>query len=155
MVAPVFATQADLIEFVPDLTEYGLDNTNDLQRASNDVLNRLTVSWWTQAASSRMGRESQVLDALMLPAIKPDRLNAALMVNITCYRALSAYILPKLSSDMAADGDSFGRKSVHFEKMYEAEWNTIRLLSLYDFDGDGNFEEIERVKMQTRRTSRA
>jgi len=151
----VFATLPDLVGFVPELSEFNVDASNDLQMASDDILNRLKVSWWTQAASTRMGRENLALDVLQLPPLKVSKLNIPAIKNLTCYRALSAYILPKMSSDLSATGDAFGRKSVHFEKMYASEWETVILLPIYDFDGDGNFEEIERVRVFSRKTLRA
>ena len=56
--------------------------------------------------------------------------------------------------DADEDGDQFSRKIERYTELFANEWEIIKLLPLYDFDGDDAFSDTERRGSYSRRTAR-
>jgi len=151
-----FATESDLQDFMPDIFRHGHnDFTNDLANAEEDIINLIKSSWYPSAIRSTFIRENTDLSFYAFIPLDVTRLNSAVLKKLTIYRAAYAYIYPKMSTMKDADGDSFSRKSEFYKKMYSEEWSIVKLLALYDFNGDSQFSDLERRVNNGRRVFRA
>jgi len=152
-----YATDADLTALLPSVFTHDVASfTAQLQLASDDVLEAIKTEWWPQAAAARLGvlRESVDYDPLF-PTFDETKLNTAKLKNLTCYLALSRYIFPLLANDSDVDGDEFTRKMERYTAFYEGEWGRVKLMPLYDWNGDAQFSDIERRLTPHRTLSRA
>lgn len=129
-----YITDADLAKHVEDINEHdeeSRDWTNQINFATEDVLNKIKSDWWNQVASAGL-------------TIDEDLLNTDALTNLAVYRTLGFYALPFLSTQMDKDGDSFSRKAEFYRDRYKEEWELVKELPLYDFDQDSQFEDSER-----------
>ncbi len=132
---PQYAKKSDLEKFRSDILDFEASSYNaELTYASKDVLNKIKSGYYPQAASS-YGLKNVLFDEA--------KLNTAELVNITCYRALSAYIYPSLSK--FSDGDSLLNLIEYYSNRFHEEWMVIIGLSLYDFNNDGSFTDSDIV----------
>ena len=139
----VYATDADLITYADDILDHGVASfTSELTRASADVLNLIKAEWWPQAISGKVNSSYDY--GLIPPTLDESKINTAELKQITIYRAFGFHIYPRLSKFSDSDGDSFSRRGEFYRDMFKDEWNRIKNLPLYDFDGDSSFEDIER-----------
>jgi len=144
-----YATIADVQMFEPSILDNGIaDFSNELQLATDDLLDTVKTDWWPQAVTRYIGNigQSQDVNSVAFPILDIARLDILKLKNATVYLALSLYIMPKLSSRRDADGDAFTRKSEHFTKMFKREWDLLGKRAIYDFNNDGQFTDIERAR---------
>jgi len=150
-----YATNSDLQVFIPKILTFGTTDFGlQLDKASEDVLNLIKADWWPAAVQTRWNAETIDIGPLT-PTIDETKINDAALLNLTCYRAFHHYIFPLLTKDSDADGDNFSRKIDRYRDYFESEWNTVKNLALYDFDGDAQFQDIERRGPTSRRVRRA
>ena len=151
-----YAVNADLQVFIAEILDYE-DTESDfgtfLDKASEDVLNLIKAEWWPNAVAARYGNETMDV-GVFLPPLNEDNINDAALKNVTCYRAFYQYIMPYLTKDADEDGDQFSRKIERYTELFADEWATLKLLPLYDFDGDDAFSDTERRGSYGRRTAR-
>jgi hypothetical protein len=138
----MYADNSDLEDYVSDIFSHGAPSfASELTLASADLLNKVKAEWWPSASQARTAYENTLSPITLDEAY----LNTAALKQATIFRALSAYIFPKLSKNVgSADGDVFSAKAEFYRKMYKEEWDTAKMLPLYDFDHDTQFEDIER-----------
>jgi len=153
-----FATDSDLVTFMPDMLTFGVGSfIPQNMMASDDVFERLNAEWWPQAIGGFYGLAQATVDVTwpVLPVMQEARLNVAALKNLTAYRAISHYIMPLLSSDADANGDLFTRRADRYNSFYHEEWEKVTNLPLYDFNADNRFSNIERMLPTGRRLMRA
>ena len=133
----------DLAKHVSDInTQGGPENwTDQIQFATDDVLNKIKSDWWEQVSSP-------------LFTINEDNLNTDALTNLAVYCTLGFYALPFLATERLEKGDSFSRKAKYYRDRYKEEWEVVKLLPLYDFDEDSQFEDSERQGPIVRELSR-
>ena len=151
-----YAVNADLQVFIAGILDYetpASDFGDFLDKASEDVLNLIKSEWWPNAVATRFSQEAIDIGPLT-PPLTEDNINDAALLNITCYRAFYQYIMPYLTKDADEDGDQFSRKIERYQELFADEWATIKLLPLYDFDGDDAFTDVERRGNYSRRMAR-
>jgi len=141
-----YAVDADLVALIPDILEHGvLTWAPELALASSDVLNKIKAGWWPQAVAQTYGALGETVDfGPTAPTLDEANINDAALKLITCYRALEHYIFPKLSADQDDNGNAFTRKAERYANFFQQEWEVIKNLPLYDFNGDAQFTDIER-----------
>ena len=86
-----FATTADLVEYVPDIVENGIENFDDqLTKAQTDIEKMIKVRWFDQEYASntiyRLHRVGAEWDA--------TKLDETQWTKCCVYRALANYIFP-------------------------------------------------------------
>lgn len=153
-----FIVDADLVEFMPDVLDYGVASfAAQNLRASDDVYNRIFSEWWPTAISRRFGLLMSTFDiqSPIMPTLDPAYLDSVGLKALTVYRAISHYIMPMLASDADANGDLFSRRAVRYDMFYKEEWQKAILLPLYDFNKDTQFTNIERRGRPVKRLLRA
>lgn len=145
------STDADLIEYQPDILNYGIDEFTDYHtKAREDILRRLRNVWWDRAKSynSTAGTSYLEMDA--------DRLTESQFTRCAVYRVLSEYALPQLTKwNATGDEDKFQVMMNHYAKKYDEEFNAILLDGVdYDYDGDGTVQDDERETIDAVRLTR-
>ena len=134
-------TEADIVELVPDILEYGIqDFSDDIARTEEDIYRLLRIQWWVPIAKNTGEMETSKLD--------PTELKRSCV-----YHCLAYFIFPKLSK-FEVDGDRFTSMMDYYKARFDEEFNlAIRELH-YDFDGSGTYEDSEIVHNESRRLVR-
>jgi len=142
-----YATTSDLVALRSDITADVADWSAQLALAESDVLERIKTEWFPNAARSNYGYGLDLNDWQVIQnAFNATYLNTALLKNLTCYRALAAYIYPSLTRDTDDGQDAFSRRAERYASFYAEEWQKVSKMPLYDFDHDSTFEALERVE---------
>jgi len=136
------------ISVVADLPSSMSDWSAEIAKAQDDILQRIKADWWEgHIAGRRYTGDS-------FPVIDESLLNTAILTQITCFQALGYYIMPKLAR-YSDEADSYTRKIDYYTKRVEGEWDKIKNMALYDFNGDSVFSDYERTGPMQRRLARA
>jgi hypothetical protein len=133
----MFATNDDLTVYIQDIFDHGVSDWSDeLALAETDVTNQIRIRYWDKFEDKAQFDKTKLVETQWKPA--------------TVYRALSAYILPKLSTFRL--DDTFMEQTAFYKTQYAEEINTQFQLGIeYDSDGDGAITESEITTMtQTR-----
>ena len=148
------STDDNLIEYQPDILDYGIDKFTDYHaKAREDILRRLRDEWWVRSRSMTNFDISRSLPSLEMDE---NRLTESQFTRCAVYRVLSEYALPMLTKwNASGDEDKFQVMMMHYRKKYDEEFNAIlRDGVLYDFDNDGTVEQTEKQPFHTRRLIR-
>lgn len=129
-----FATNNDLIKYVPDVFDHGIDDfTDELALAETDVADMVKVKWWNNQHSNFLFDKANLTETQWTKA--------------TVYRALSTYIFPKLSTFRV--DDVFMEQINFYKNRFAEEFDLQFGLGIeYDMDEDGTVTdgEIEEYK---------
>jgi len=125
-----FANNQDLQRYAPEMFEQGIDDfTEELGEAQIDVTNMIQFKWWNQLHSRSQFDKVKLTDAQWTKA--------------TVYKALAAYILPRLST-FRPEGDPFREQLTFYKERFSEEFDLQFGLGIeYDLDGDGTVEDNE------------
>lgn len=143
--ASQYSTDTDLVQFMPDIRTHGInDFDNDHLEAKNDIDRIIEVKWFQPRLRQRFGKDIELLDGdtdfdpeLMLNALTQ-------LKKASVYRALSEYILPKLSQFQNADGDAFLRRADFFAEKFTQEMDRVLAVGIdYDWDESGTIDDDE------------
>lgn len=136
-------TETDILEYVPDILEYGIqDFSDDIARSEADIYRLLRIQWWPDVASkysdiTRVGGRSY-------GEMDNNKVDPAQIKRAGIFHVLAYYILPKLAK-FEVDGDRFIQQMEYFKSRFDEEFGlAIRELK-YDTDSDGVFEDSEIV----------
>jgi hypothetical protein len=147
-----FATDSDLKDYEPQITEFGIQEFSDLhQRTYDDIIRLLNIRWWP---TTRYGR----LDISVLQGsatkLEEGKLNATQFERAAVYHVLAHYIYPKLSTFDPA-GDVFREKMSYYKNKFEEEFSLILQAGVeYDLDSSGTFTDSEKKPYYHRRLQR-
>lgn len=125
-----FATNTDLQKYCPEVFDQGIDDwTDELADAQADVTNLIQYKWWNKM-NYRHNWDATKLDETQ-------------WTKATVFKAMAAYILPKLST-FRPEGDPFREQLAFYKERFEEEFDVQFGLGIkYDEDGDGTVEEQE------------
>jgi hypothetical protein len=134
-------TEADIVELVPDILEFGIqDFSDDIARTEEDIYRLLRIQWWEPVARRGGDMDTTKLD--------PTELKRSCV-----YHCLAYFIFPKLSK-FEVDGDRFKEMMDYYKARFDEEFNlAIRELH-YDWDSSGTYEDSEIVHNESRRLVR-
>lgn len=126
------ATNTDLEKYCPEVFEQGIDDwTDELTDAQADVENLIQYKWWNKV-NSRSEWDATKLDETQ-------------WTKSTVYKAMAAYILPKLST-FRPEGDPFREQLSFYKERFEEEFDVQFGLGIrYDEDDDGNISDTGEV----------
>lgn len=143
-----FATNNDLLDYQADIFEHGVDDwTTELASAEYDVLRKIETDWWNVERNYNRRTHYTSLGG----TFDATRLVSVQWTRATVYRALTAYILPKLSS-WRPEGDSFRELISHYQTRYNEEFSAELAKGVqYDSDDDGIISEGEKTQTQQNR----
>jgi hypothetical protein len=128
-----YATNDDLNALLPSIFDHGVSDFDDeLANATADVNRQIEIEWYNrdfQKGTNRLRFDAGLLDA-------------AQWKRATIYRALSAYILPRLSP--FRENDSFQLQMVHYRERYAEEMAAEMAVGVrYDADDSGSVDDTE------------
>ncbi len=136
-----FAADTDLLEYEPQIRDYGIHNFSDLhEKTYTDIIRLLNIKWWP---TQQYGTNdiSAVGGNLKLTNSK---LNANQFVRAAVYHVLAYYIYPRLST-FDPDGDAFTNKMNYYKSRFEEEFDLILRDGVhYDLDSSGTFTDAEK-----------
>ena len=113
-----FATNEDLVDYYPTAMDHGVgDWTPELTQAQDDVESLIKSRWFNKEFDT--GNRYRVSGFATYNAAL---LTSSQWTRATCYRALSCYILPKLST-FRPEGDAFREQLNFFQSRFEEEFN--------------------------------
>ncbi len=119
-----FATNTDLQRYAPEVFDQGVDDwTDELTEAQTDVTNMIQYKWWNKVNSRSQFDKNLLVEAQWTKA--------------TVYKAMAAYILPKLST-FRPEGDPFREQLTFYKERFEEEFDLQFGLGIeYDLEDDG------------------
>lgn len=124
-----FATNNDLYKYTPEVFDHGVDDwTDELALAETDVSDMVQVKYWNNHHSTH--------------DFDKTLLTESQWTKSTVYRALSTYILPKLSTFRV--DDVFLEQINFYKNRFEEELDLQFALGIrYDINEDGTVDEGE------------
>ena len=136
-----FATDADLLDYVPDIKKYGIqDFSAEHTKTYDDIIRLLNIKWWPTAEYGRFDL-SVVGGTTKLDATKLD---PSQFTRAAVYHVLAYYIFPKMSS-FDPDRDAFREQMDFYKGKFEEEFQLIISVGVnYDLDSSGTFEDGEK-----------
>ena len=97
-----FATDTDLLEYVPDVKKYGIQEfLTEHEKTYDDIIRLLNIKWWPTTRFSQY--DVSVLGGSQ--KLSPSRLNSSQFTRAAVYHVLAYHIYPKLST-FDPDGDA-------------------------------------------------
>ena len=149
------STDADLIEYQPDILNYGIDEFTDYHdKARDDILRRLRTEWWVRGKNFKV--ETGSVRTTLTMEMDDTKLDETQFTKCAVYLVLCEYALPQLTKwNASGDEDKFQVMMMHYRKKYDAEFNQILQDGVrYDYDADGTVEDIEKQPFHSRRMIR-
>ena len=136
-------TENDILEYVPDIHEYGIQDFSDMiSKSENDIYRLLRIRWGPDVASKIY--DNTLSDTSRYGEMDTNKLNPAELKRSTVYHVLAYYILPQLTKH-EVDGDRFTNMIDFYKARFDEEFDLMIRELHYDFDSDGVFENKERV----------
>jgi len=138
------STDPDIIEYFPDLYEYGIqDFSAEHEKTRGDIIRRLAIDWWPRYRGSYT---SASLDDTLLTESQFTR--------AAVFHCLSYYILPKLTKH-DPEGDRFSEMMKYYKSRYEEEFDLVLKDGVeYDADNDDTIEDSEKETFHMQRLVR-
>ena len=134
-------TIADVKEYVPDITEYGIQEFgDDFSRTESDIHRLLRIKWWTvhNAGSTDITIRSSFGE------MDTTKLDEAQFTRAAVFHCLAYYLCPKLTK-FDPDSDRFQNQMEHFTKRFEEEFELILRDGVkYDSNDDGSYSQAEK-----------
>ncbi len=145
-----FATNENLVEYYPTAMDHGVGSwTPELTQAQDDVETLIKSRWFN--------KEFDTGNRMLLSgsaAYDPNLLTESQWTRATCFRALSCYILPKLST-FRPEGDAFREQLNFFQSRFEEEFNLQLGAGVeYDLNNDNIITEGEKFEVDAMRLYR-
>lgn len=145
-----FATNDDLVKIHPTVLDHGVvDWTDELAMAEDDITTMIKTKWFLVEFGSYRTR-----GMVAQPVYNPDLLVGSQWTKAVCYRALSAYIMPKLST-FRPEGDTFSVASDFYKARFDDEMDMqLNAGVQYDVNDDGEIKEAEKFSTFSNRLYR-
>ena len=145
-----FATNENLVEYYPTAMDHGVGSwTPELTQAQDDVETLIKSRWFNKEFDT--GNRMLVSGTA---SYNPNLLTESQWTRATCFRALSCYILPKLST-FRPEGDAFREQLNFFQSRFEEEFNLQLGAGVeYDLNNDNIITEGEKFEVDAMRLYR-
>jgi len=133
-----YSTDANILEYEPQIKEYGiLDFSDQHAKTTADIQRYLRIHWWPRVSRTQVRLFNQTVE------MDTTKLTASQFTRAAVFHVLAYYILPKLTQH-SAEPDRF-RVMIDF---YKSKWQEEIDFVLqdgvkYDFDNDGTVEASE------------
>ena len=139
--AITIATIADVLEYEPNIQDYGIFNWDDaLAKGKEDVLRELRIKWFP---TQQIGKYDITVIGLNVE-MDEDKLSPAQLKRAHVYRTLAYYIFPRLTK-FEPEIDVFERQMEFYRGLYREEIDAVIADGVeYDIDGDGTINDLER-----------
>lgn len=135
-----YASDADLIDYVSDIFDHGIDSFEaELAESTSDIQRKIKGEWWGIKRSQS--------------SFTPDLLDATQWKKATVYHSLAYYILPKLAN--FGENDTFINMMAFYRDRFATEYAEVMQSGInYDMDEDAVYEEGEIEYVTIRRLDR-
>ena len=146
-----FASDSDLLEYVPDIKKYGIQEfTTEHEKTYDDIIRLLNIRWWPTAEYGRY----DLSIAGGHTRLTEGRLDPTQFTRAAVYHTLAHYIFPKMTT-WNPEGDAF-REQINFYKgKFEEEFEFILREGVrYDLDSSGTYEDGEKQSFNSGRLIR-
>jgi len=136
-----FATDSDILEYEPDIKNYGIQDFTPLhEKTYDDIVRLLNIRWWPTANYAT--RDISV--AGVNTKLSPGRLDSSQFTRAAVYHVLYEYVYPRLST-FEVEGDVFREKMAYYKQKFNEEFDAILQLGVsYDLDSSGTFTDAEK-----------
>lgn len=137
------STDADIIEYFPDLYDYGIQEFDSFhEKTRQDIFRLLRIQWWpTQAL--RLRTDITVINTNV--EMDDTLITESQFTRAAVFHCLAYYILPQLSK-FEPDGDRFAEMMEYFKNRFTEEFDLVIKDGVeYDFDEDGTVEDAEKA----------
>ena len=146
-----FAADTDLIEYEPQIRDYGIHDFSDLhEKTYTDIIRLLNIKWWPT-------QQYGINDITVVggsPKLTNGRLDSNQFTRAAVYHVLAYYIYPRLSS-FDPDGDAFREKMNYYKEKFNEEFDLILREGVgYDLDSSGTFSDAEKQSFYSGRLIR-
>lgn len=137
-----FAQDSDILEYAPDIKNYGIQDYTDLHsKTYDDILRLLNIRWWPTANYGT--RDISVLGGIDTK-LSPSKLDSSQFTRAAVYHVLYQYIYPRLST-FEVEGDTFREKMAYYKEKFNEEIDSILQVGVnYDLDSSGTYEDSEK-----------
>jgi len=113
-----FAADTDLLEYEPQIRDYGIHNFSELhEKTYDDIIRLLNIKWWPT-------QQYGINDITVVggaPKLTNGRLDSNQFTRAAVYHVLAYYIYPRLSS-FSEEQDSFERKMNYYKEKFNEEF---------------------------------
>tara|TARA_R110000868_G_scaffold141483_5_gene358037 strand:+ start:747 stop:1196 length:450 start_codon:yes stop_codon:yes gene_type:complete len=146
-----FATDADLLEYVPDIKKYGIQEfTAEHTKTYDDIIRLLNIRWWPTAEYGRY----DLLTVKGATKLTASKLDATQFKRAAVYHVLGYHIFPKLTT-WDPDRDAFREQMDFYKARFEEEFQLIISVGVsYDADASGTYEDGEKQSFYSGRLIR-
>jgi hypothetical protein len=136
-----FASDSNILEYEPDIKNYGIQDFSDLhEKTYDDIIRLLNIKWYPTA---RYGTNDVSVIGTNTK-LSPSRLDSSQFIRAAVYHVLYQYIYPRLSR-FEVEGDSFREKLHYYKEKFNEEFDSILAVGVaYDLDSSGTFSESEK-----------
>ena len=113
------STDNDILEYVPDLYDYGIQDFNDDHANTQaDIIRRLRIDWWPRQRSDMF--DIKVLSTS--PEMDSALLTESQFTRAAVFHVLAYYILPKLNK-FDPNGDRFAEMMKYYKTRFDEEFD--------------------------------
>jgi hypothetical protein len=139
------ATDNDVLEYMPDLYDYGIQDFNEYhEKTRQDIFRLLRIRWWPTQRLDRF--DIKVLNNNV--EMDETLLTETQFTRSAVFHVLAYYILPQLSK-FEADGDRFREMMDYFKSRFEEEFDYVLRDGVeYDLNDDGTITDSEKAPQQ-------
>ena len=134
-------TEDNIVEYFPDLHNYGIQDFSDMISKTEADINRLLRIQWFPTLRVSSG------------TYDPTRVKESQLTRSAVYYCLYKYILPQLTQ-WAVEGDSFQTQITFYQSAFEDEFGLATRELIYDWNDDGTYDESERELIPRQRLVR-
>lgn len=134
-------TEDNIIEYFPDLHNFGIQDFNDfIAKTESDIHRLLRIEWFPTLRISSGDYD-------------PTKVKESQLTRSAVYYSLYKYILPQLTQ-WAVEGDSFQTQIEFYSRAFHDEFDLAKRELFYDRDGSGTYDESERELQPSQRLVR-
>lgn len=136
-----FANDDNLIEYEPQIREFGIQSFSDLhEKTYDDIIRLLNIEWFPTAEYGKY--DISIIGSKT--KLSPSKLTTSQFTRAACYHVLAYYIYPKLST-FDPNGDAFREKMKYYKEKFREEFDLILKSGVeYDVDSSGTISDSER-----------
>lgn len=136
-----FANDDNLIEYEPQIKEFGIQDFSDLhQKTFDDIVRLLNIEWFPTAEYGKY--DISIIGAKT--KLSPSRLTTSQFTRAACYHVLAMYVYPRLST-FDPQSDVFMEKMKYYKEKFREEFDFILKVGVeYDIDSSGTITDSER-----------
>jgi hypothetical protein len=139
---PQFATDTDLLEYEPQIKDYGIQDFSELhEKTYDDIIRLLNIKWWPTA---NYGTYDVSVVGTQTERLSPSKLDSNQFTRLAVFKVLGDWIYPRLSA-FDPDGDAFREKMMYYRDKAAEEMDLILQVGVsYDIDSSGSYEDNEK-----------